>query len=307
LRLPGPSGSEPVPFFNGLIAAWGELGPAPTRGHERSRISRYAARNEVTTRLTVFGRQAEAGFRTGRETGIDMAANPVTATAVRARTQHEVNSTARSGDGDARASTAGVIVRRPAEVAPVASCEVCGQAARVHVLEGYVGGQPRTRRFCLPCADEAPLRAPGGDLARPRPGLAVMLVLAGVTCAVLGLFGDFLIPQGHAGFGWRQTTGTVLGALVVFVGVLLRADVVALAGTYLLTAALLADWFGLTHGAGIGWKQQSLLGVGIGCVALALLGRYAIGASRRPGSDRHGRVTPMAAAPAARLATGGLE
>jgi hypothetical protein len=152
-------------------------------------------------------------------------------------------------------------------------CELCGQSARVHVLEGYDSGRPILRHFCLPCAarDPAPLAT-----SRPRgPRLRVssLVALAGIVVGVVGVFGELLVPEGHAGFGWYQRCGVALGAVFMLVGTLMRADLIALTGAFLFGAALCADWLGITRAPGVGWKQQILLGICGVCVFAGLLGR----------------------------------
>ncbi len=153
-------------------------------------------------------------------------------------------------------------------------CRRCGQPARVHVLEGYQGGRPLRHCYCMPCAG---VRSSPQTAARPRPlRLGLVLALAGLASAVVGLLGDLLIPEARVGFGWYQRSGVLIGALILFVGLLVRAEVVAVGGALLLGAAAGADWFGLTRGPGMGWKQQALLAAGAGCAGLALAARWAV-------------------------------
>lgn len=182
-----------------------------------------------------------------------------------------------SGDGHRRAAT----TKR-------AACEVCGEVARVLVLEGYANGQPVLRRFCLKCAAEAAPADAGVFGERTRVRLHVLVALVGLALCVVGLFGDFLIPPPHAGFGWHQQLGVFAGALLLVVGLLLRTEVIALGGAFLLAASLGADWFGLTRGPGIGWKQQVMTAVGVLCLLAAGITRRRIAARRRR-LDRAGR------------------
>jgi membrane protein implicated in regulation of membrane protease activity len=62
--------------------------------------------------------------------------------------------------------------------------------------------------------------------------------------------------------------------VIVALGLLLRAEVIALGGAFLLAMSLCADWFGLTQGPGIGWKQQVLVAAGLVCLAVALVRRH---------------------------------
>lgn len=152
-------------------------------------------------------------------------------------------------------------------------CETCGRAACVHVLEGYDQGRRVVRRFCLDCVDRA---APWRGATSPvglRPGLPALGALCGAALLGLGLFGDLLVPERHSGFGLYQQTGVVLAAVVVLVGVLLRAGPLAVAGLFLLGGAIGADWFGLVSGPGVGWKQQLMIASGLVLIAGGLVVR----------------------------------
>jgi len=155
---------------------------------------------------------------------------------------------------------------------PWRGCELCGQEARVCILEEYADGEPVLRRVCPRCARlaSAPVRQSGVSQSRVR--LSVMVGLVGLLLGVLGVFGDAVLPGYHAGFGWYQRAGVLVGALLVFVGMLVRAEVVALGGMFLFLGALGADWFG-TRAPGIGWKQQAILGASAACLLVALIGR----------------------------------
>ncbi|MEW6251791.1 MAG: hypothetical protein AB1716_14190 [Planctomycetota bacterium] len=169
------------------------------------------------------------------------------------------------------------------------ACDVCGALARLQVLEGYRNGQPAVRRVCLTCA-EATVFTP----ARRRPSghlrIGQIAVLLGLVLIALGLFGDWLVPARHGGFGWKQQSGLMLGSAVLFFGLLLGAELVALAGGLLLGGAVCADWFGLAQGPGIGWRQQTLAAAG----ALLILG----GGLRSRWALRRRSAAPAAARPA---------
>lgn len=146
-------------------------------------------------------------------------------------------------------------------------CETCGRAACVHILEGYDHGRRVVRRFCLDCVDRAAPWPGDTSPAGLRPGLPALGVLCGAALLGLGLFGDLLVPDRHAGFGLYQQTGVVLAAIVVLVGVLLRVGPLAVAGVFFLGGAIGADWFGLVSGPGIGWKQQLMVAAGVALIA----------------------------------------
>jgi hypothetical protein len=151
-----------------------------------------------------------------------------------------------------------------------AVCEVCGQPARIDILDGYANGTPVRHAFCLTCAGTSvrPLRE-----GNSRLRLSTLATLAAFAVLVVGVFGDFLIPAGNAGFGWHQRLGVVIGTLIGLFGLLLRAELVTLAGAFLFGASLTADWFGLTHGPGIGWKQQWMIAAGLTILIGAVLAR----------------------------------
>ena len=168
---------------------------------------------------------------------------------------------------------------------PVSTCELCGATARVQVLEGYANGQPVVRRFCLVCAS-GPALAPGSEERNARPSVWTIIALLGVALGVLGAFGDLILPNFHAGFGWYQRCGVVVGVLLGLLGVLMRIDVLALGGAGLFIVSLGADWLGLRHSPGVGWKQQLVLALAVVCMLLALLRRRVKAGRDRGGSSR---------------------
>ena len=153
------------------------------------------------------------------------------------------------------------------------TCELCGDRARVQVLEGYAANVSVRRHLCLSCARThlpPPFVAPQ---AKKRLGGLFLLVLTGVGLGIWGIFGDILGPAGHPGFGWYQRIGIGVGALIVVAGALLQVEIVALTGACFFIGALFVDVLGLPPTPGIGWKQQVLIGISVACVAGALLGR----------------------------------
>lgn len=204
--------------------------------------------------------------------------------------QRQTGATRRPAAGLGRTAGPG---ERPAAPPPGArvrparhACATCGQPACVHVLEGYDRGQRVVRRFCLDCVDSAAPwvgATPRGGL---RPGLPVLAALCGLVLMVVGLFGDFLIPERRPGFGIYQQTGVLLAVPLLLVGVLLRVGPLALGGGLLLAVSISADWFGLASGPGIGWKQQLMIAAGALLTAGGLLWRTV---RRRRGLVRVGR------------------
>ena len=184
-----------------------------------------------------------------------------------------------------------------------ARCEVCGEGARVLILEGYAEGQPVMRHYCLRCDAAAPAET---DVVgeRPRIGVHVLVELAGLVLCVVGLFGDYLVPSAHVGFGWHQQVGAGAGALILVIGLVLRMEVVALGGAFLLGASLCADWFGLTHGPGIGWKQQAMIAIGAVGLLTGGIARKMIAARRRRRERANGRARGVTQGQSGGRATG---
>ncbi len=146
----------------------------------------------------------------------------------------------------------------------------------MQVLQDYRGGEPVMQYFCLTCVtDPATWPAPG-SLERPRLRLSSLLALVGCFLGLLAVLADFLIPP-HltAGFGWHKEASLAVGAVLMLVGALARADLLAWGGAFVLGIALVAGLFGVTAKEGFGWKQGALLDVALACVGLAALIRLA--------------------------------
>ena len=135
----------------------------------------------------------------------------------------------------------------------------------------------------------------------PQPGLPGLVGLCGLVLVVVGLFGDFLIPERRPGFGVYQQTGVLLAVPLVLVGVLLRVGPLALGGGLLLVASISADWFGLASGPGLGWKQQMMAAAGAVLVAGAWVWRAV---HRRRSVTRGGRDSGLLAVPGAACGVG---
>ena len=153
------------------------------------------------------------------------------------------------------------------------TCELCGESARVDILEGYVGDVSVRRHLCLRCARTQLGPAFVAPPAKQHLGWPFFFALVGASLAVLGVCGDLLARGSHPGFGWYQGGGVAAGVLLMLAGSFFRAEILALAGAGALMGALLADVHGGPQAAGIGWKQQALIGVGAACVMCAVLGR----------------------------------
>lgn len=152
-------------------------------------------------------------------------------------------------------------------------CEDCGRQARVVVLEGYTDGRPRRRAMCLAHAAE---RAPQALRRQPgprRPSITTLIGIAGGVGAMIGLLGDSLTTAVPMTFGWSQGALVAAGGLIIFVGALLRADFVALAGTLLFIGGLCAEWLSGAPAEGFGVRQQGFVVVGVALFAMPLFKR----------------------------------
>jgi hypothetical protein len=122
--------------------------------------------------------------------------------------------------------------------------------------------------------------------------MLALVALIGVGLGAVGGFADTVVPETHAGFGWFQRCGVVVGALLVFIGALLRTDLVALAGLGLFGAALGIDWLGADgHAPGVGWKQQIALALCVVCLIIAVVGRLRL--PRVPGRAAEAAPSPL--------------
>lgn len=99
-------------------------------------------------------------------------------------------------------------------------------------------------------------------------------MVAGVLLAILGGTADLFGIEGHAGFGWQQQAGLAAGMLLVVLGALLHVDGLAICGLILLGICVLADVHGLIGSPGVGWRQRTVILVGLGLVLTGLLARH---------------------------------
>jgi len=158
----------------------------------------------------------------------------------------------------------------------------CGKPARVLVLVGYDGPKPLRRHLCLRCAETAfedYLVEPNGA-PRSRLSVASLLIAGGILVAAVGATADEWGVQGSSGFGWKQQSALAVGGLLVVLGGLLRADVVAVVGTVLFGLGALADLFGTFGSPGMGWRQMLLIFAGLVSMCWGLLLRAYL--SRQP-------------------------
>jgi hypothetical protein len=90
-------------------------------------------------------------------------------------------------------------------------------------------------------------------------GWSTLLIYAGILLTLLTLTVDRLSISGHAGFGWRQITGTEIGVLILILGFLAGRSLVGMAGLFLLVLSVGADVLNLGHAHGLGWRKQTAL------------------------------------------------
>jgi hypothetical protein len=133
---------------------------------------------------------------------------------------------------------------------------VCGTESLVTVVsESSEGG---LRQFCHEC-DRRRLwneRSGGRQIARRW---ARLLIYTGILLTLLTLTVDRLSISGHAGFGWRQITGTEVGFLSLILGFLAGWELLITAGLLLLVLSVGADVLHLGHAPGLGWRKETAL------------------------------------------------
>lgn len=169
------------------------------------------------------------------------------------------------------------------------TCETCGAAARVRLLEGYAAGEPLFHSFCLACADRfRPAASPFNPSERLSFG--TVFVLAGILLMLLGGFGDMFHLRTHKGFGLYQQFGVAIGLFMIVLAALLRVDVFAIIGLAVLGLASGGDIIVVTSSAGLGWKQQLALALGGAVTGIGLWLRVLTARDRRS-PRRDARVT----------------
>jgi hypothetical protein len=159
------------------------------------------------------------------------------------------------------------------------TCESCGKKARVQILAGYHAGTPVVRFLCLRCAqhiDEVGVEDQG-VLTRERLSVGAMLLLGGICIGALGLPGEHLGIGSSVGFGVAQKVLAAGGALLVIVGALLRADVIAVVGTVVFGLGVFADLIGWVESSQVGAWRGIALGLSLTLIVggMALRRRFA--------------------------------
>jgi len=166
-------------------------------------------------------------------------------------------------------------------------CIRCGQPAVVTVMHDDASSV--TREYCLRCADE---RSPAGPTIGRLAASFVprLLTRLGVLVGVLALLADYLDIPGRDGFGWKQIVGFQLGVVVLTLGTFLRAGVLTVGGMLLVILSLGADYLGVGHSAGLGWKQTLAIPLCVACVVAGVIWERR---KRGAASHDHGAVNAV--------------
>lgn len=153
------------------------------------------------------------------------------------------------------------------------NCQVCGQPARVKILEGYLSGEPVFRHFCFACAERFHRDMSALETGGPgrRLSYGVLLTLVGFMIVGLGALGDHLGIHGSRGFGWYQLLILGLGLLLMILGALTRVEIMAVMGTLIAGLTACSDLLRLSGAPGVGWKQQTALVLGLVLAAVGIL------------------------------------
>lgn len=152
---------------------------------------------------------------------------------------------------------------------PTASCVACGRPALVTVMGDAGGAFPTPRQYCLECAERRP-EAVGTVGQAVAPFLPSLLIRVGALIGILALAADYLQIAGKSGFGWKQMAGAEVGALALTLGAFLRVGFLTVGGLVLVALSLGADYIGVGHSPGLGWKQQIALPLSVICVVVGL-------------------------------------
>lgn len=167
-------------------------------------------------------------------------------------------------------------------------CVSCGRPALVTVMGDAGGAFPVPRHYCLECAERR--QEPSGSVGQAvTPFLPSLLIRGGALIGILALAADYLQIAGKSGFGWKQIAGAEVGVLAVTLGAFLRVGFLTVGGLVLVALSLGADYLGVGHSPGLGWKQQIALPLSVICVVVGLLWQ------RRETRQRDSSAPPAAA------------
>jgi hypothetical protein len=153
------------------------------------------------------------------------------------------------------------------------TCPVCGTESLVTAFSSGPHGPQR------PLCAECERRRLGNERTGVREitrDWATLLIYAGILLTILTLSVDRLSISGHAGFGWRQITGTEAGILILIVGFLAGRRLIGMAGLFLLVVSVGADVLQLGHAPGLGWRKQTALALACLLIVGGLICRRAL-------------------------------
>lgn len=142
-----------------------------------------------------------------------------------------------------------------------AVCERCGKPAIVHIGSERAT-EPIIHHFCIPCAEIENATAQEEEVF--LDGTAILVVI-GLYILLISAFADEVAFGGHAGFGWKQIAGTLIGVILVGAGAATRIPTLVLIGLITGSLTIVADWVGYGSHPGFGFQQQigSILGLGM--------------------------------------------
>lgn len=122
----------------------------------------------------------------------------------------------------------------------------------------------------MACANrETESRASAHLDSRRRVGLGSLLVFLGTLLALYGASSAFFQLSSNAGFGWMQTFGLGLGAFLAVCGGLLRVDLLAVSGAFLVGLMAGLDWLG-QYGLQHNWFQRAGACCGLASILIGL-------------------------------------
>jgi hypothetical protein len=164
------------------------------------------------------------------------------------------------------------------------ACGVCGQPARVRLLEGYHAGEPLFQLLCMRCADAVPEHVPRvRSSTAQRRAWTLAAVAGGLVLAACGLLVEHVHARMSAGEWLIRTLAVLGGAAGIFCGALLNSPTLGLTAAVLFAIAAGAELLGIHGAPGVGWKQ--LLAV-LGGLSLALAGMTRLAARKRATLNR---------------------
>lgn len=150
-------------------------------------------------------------------------------------------------------------------------CNSCGELAIVHI-SNVVAGRRITQDLCMACADRrsqsARESASHFRLRMTRSEIGGALIGVGLFVFTVSAFADVLQFGMSEGFGWHQSVGLALAAMLTLTGSLFGVLTLVMIGVFIGSVTLLADF--LAFGSNPGFGIQQMIGSTIGAVILAV-------------------------------------